>query len=207
MAKLTVEDSSLTAVADAIRTKGETTDALVFPEGFVGAIENIKIGDDPDSNFRLLVNKRITEVTADMLKGVTSIGAYAFYTCSILTKVELPESIRTISSAAFNNCSGLSSINLPSGITAINSNTFGRTGLVSITVPPNVKEIGSSSFANSTRLTTVEMKPITPPTLSASAFNGCTALSTIIVPKGTLSDYQTATNWSAFADIMVEATE
>lgn len=36
--------NELTAVADAIRTKGETTDGLVWPDGFVAAIENISGG-------------------------------------------------------------------------------------------------------------------------------------------------------------------
>ena len=44
MSKLTVEDTSLVAVADAIRTKGGTTNTLVFPDGFVDAIGNIQSG-------------------------------------------------------------------------------------------------------------------------------------------------------------------
>lgn len=34
--------ADLTAVADAIRTKGGTTDTLTFPDGFVSAIESIE---------------------------------------------------------------------------------------------------------------------------------------------------------------------
>ena len=44
MAKYIVEDASLTAVADAIRTKGDTSDAMAFPAGFVAAIEAIETG-------------------------------------------------------------------------------------------------------------------------------------------------------------------
>lgn len=36
--------TDLTAVADAIRTRGETSEPLVFPDGFVTAIENIQTG-------------------------------------------------------------------------------------------------------------------------------------------------------------------
>ena len=42
--KLVVEDTSLTSVANAIRTKGETTSPLKFPEGFNTAINNIQTG-------------------------------------------------------------------------------------------------------------------------------------------------------------------
>ena len=41
-----VNSADLTAVADAIRTKGETADQLVFPDGFAEAIANIKAGED-----------------------------------------------------------------------------------------------------------------------------------------------------------------
>ncbi len=41
---------------------------------------------------------------------VTSIGNYAFYGCSGLTSVTIPESVTSIDSYAFNGCSGLTSI-------------------------------------------------------------------------------------------------
>ena len=41
-----VNQADLTSVANAIRTKGETSAQLVFPSGFVTAIENIKGGAD-----------------------------------------------------------------------------------------------------------------------------------------------------------------
>lgn len=41
MAKCFVDDTSLTEIAEAIRTKGGTTDQLVFPAGFISAIEAI----------------------------------------------------------------------------------------------------------------------------------------------------------------------
>lgn len=44
MAIKTVQDSSLTAVANAIRAKGETEALLEFPNGFVTAIENLPKG-------------------------------------------------------------------------------------------------------------------------------------------------------------------
>ena len=44
MAYRKVDDTSLSSVADAIREKGGTSDTLVFPDGFVSAIEAIKAG-------------------------------------------------------------------------------------------------------------------------------------------------------------------
>lgn len=47
-----VNSADLTSVANAIRTKGETSAQLVFPSGFVSAIENIKSG--ADLNFEVI---------------------------------------------------------------------------------------------------------------------------------------------------------
>ena len=44
MAKYSVTDTSLASVADAIRAKGGTSDAMAFPTGFVSAIEAITAG-------------------------------------------------------------------------------------------------------------------------------------------------------------------
>lgn len=42
-------DANLTAVADAIRTKGGTTSKLEFPSGFVSAVEGIQAGGGGES--------------------------------------------------------------------------------------------------------------------------------------------------------------
>lgn len=44
MAKCFVDDTSLTSIAEAIRTRGGTTNQLVFPAGFISAIEAIETG-------------------------------------------------------------------------------------------------------------------------------------------------------------------
>lgn len=51
MAKCFVDDTSLTSIAEAIRTKGGTTDQLVFPAGFISAIEAIESGGGGISPF------------------------------------------------------------------------------------------------------------------------------------------------------------
>ena len=44
MAEYLVQGASLTTVADAIRSKGGTSDTLIFPDGFVAAISEIQTG-------------------------------------------------------------------------------------------------------------------------------------------------------------------
>lgn len=50
MATRSVQDSSMTSIADAIRAKGGTSDTLAFPSGFVEAIEAIQTGGGNTEN-------------------------------------------------------------------------------------------------------------------------------------------------------------
>ena len=58
------------------------------------------------------------------LDGVTSIGAYAFNGCSNLPSIDLPSSLNYIGNWAFGDCSSLTSIIIPEGVTTINERTF-----------------------------------------------------------------------------------
>lgn len=204
MSKMTVEDTSLTAVADAIRTKGGTTDPLVFPDGFVDAIGNIQGG--VNEAWKGIIEGTNNDITADMLEGITELRQYLFFFSS-LRSIVVPDGVK-LNGGVFSNCKSLVSVVLPDSLTTILGEMFNTdTSLPSIVIPRNVKNIVGYSFNQCTALTTVEMKPTTPPTLNSKAFNNCTKLSKFIVPKGSLDAYKTATNWSVYADLMVEAEE
>lgn len=51
MANYIATTEELTAVADAIRAKGGTSELLVFPDGFVSAIDDIQAGGGNASTF------------------------------------------------------------------------------------------------------------------------------------------------------------
>ena len=55
---------------------------------------------------------------------VTSIGNYAFESCSGLTSVTIPESVTSIGNYAFDGCSGLTSMSISNNITSIDNNAF-----------------------------------------------------------------------------------
>lgn len=77
MSKLTVEDTSLVSVANAIRTKGGTTDALVFPDGFVDAIGNIQSGggvggiEIPTNSYKILINGTWSATSKSYVSGIS----------------------------------------------------------------------------------------------------------------------------------------
>ena len=78
---------------------------------------------------------------------VTSIGGYAFYGCTGLTSIEIPNSVTKIERSAFYGCTGMTSIEIPNSVTSIGENAFdGCTGLTSIEIPNSVTSIGYYAF-------------------------------------------------------------
>ena len=55
---------------------------------------------------------------------VTSIGESAFFWCTRLTSITIPDSVTSIKDRAFGLCSSLTSITIPDSVTSIGENTF-----------------------------------------------------------------------------------
>ena len=90
---------------------------------------------------------------------VTSIGDMAFYDCSGLTSVTIPNSVTSIGYRAFSGCSGLTSITIPNSVTSIGKYTFsGCSGLTSVNIPNSVTSIEASAFLSCSGLTCITVE-------------------------------------------------
>lgn len=153
---------------------------------------------------------------------VTEIGPFAFYYCSSLTSINIPNSVTSIGICALQGCLELTSITIPNSVTSIGDYAFswcnkstsltigdgietipahafeGCTKLTSFTIPISVKTIGSEAFARCTGLTSLTI-PSTVSTIGLNAFWWCSSLNSIVVEAGN-PNYDSRENCNAIIE-------
>jgi hypothetical protein len=127
-------------------------------------------------------------------KPVTRIGDWAFYGCTKLTRVKIPDSVTGIGYAAFSKCGSLKSIDVGEGNTEYSSEDgvlFDKNKTVLIhfpagkgghyTIPDGVTSIGDHAFIKCISLTSVTI-PDSVTSIGALAFRDCFGLKSVRIP-------------------------
>ena len=116
--------------------------------------------------------------------GVTSICDSAFKDCIFLTNISMSNKLISIGARAFYRCSSLRTISIPN-VSSIGQETFfGCESLTSVSIPTSVSSIGNSAFSGCTNLASVSLDGNNLRTIGANAFNGCSKLNNITIPNG-----------------------
>ncbi|MDB6041323.1 MAG: Chitin binding protein [Verrucomicrobiales bacterium] len=119
----------------------------------------------------------------------SSAGFYqgAFWGCTSLTSVTIPNSVTNIGNATFTSCSRLTSVILPNRITTLPDGTFSNcASLTNVTVPNSVTSIGLGAFSGCTSLTVLDI-PDGVSTIGDRAFEYCSSLSNVTIPDSVTS--------------------
>lgn len=116
--------------------------------------------------------------------GLTKIGIGAFYGCSSLKKIYIPDYIYTVWAYTFKGCSSLTDVRLPKQLTKIDMGAFENcTALEFIFIPGKTTIIGAWSFKGCTALDTVDIQWIDATEIREGAFKNCSALETVLFPE------------------------
>lgn len=118
-------------------------------------------------------------------KSVNIICSNAFYKCTGLKRVEIPNSVTSIKQSAFYENTGLEELTLGKSLTEIGDRAFYLcSGLTSVSIPNSVTKLGMYAFYKCTSLRSVVIgNSVT--SISANAFNGCDSLRvvTCLIPE------------------------
>ena len=132
---------------------------------------------------------------------MTNIGDYAFYYCTSLTKVIVPDIAawcgisfggsysNPLSHAHHLFCdveTEITDLVIPDGVTSIGNYAFDYcSGLTSITIPNSVTSIGESTFSGCSGLTSITI-PNSVTNIFGSAFEGCSSLTSVTLESNAL---------------------
>ena len=99
----------------------------------------------------------------------------AFYGCTSLTHVDIPEGVTSLSET-FKGCTSLTNVNIPESVTSLSETFYGCTSLTHVDIPESVTDL-YRAFYGCTSLTHVDIPENV--TDLREAFSGCTSLTSV----------------------------
>ena len=137
------------------------------------------LGNDTNPYAALIQAQNTYLVNCEIHPDTEAIADYAFYNCSLLDEIVIPNGVTSIGDSVFSGCSSLTSITIPDSVTSIGSLAFfGCTSLTSIIIPYSVTSIGSSAFYGCESLTSITI-PYNVKFIGRKAFKDCTGLTSV----------------------------
>ena len=166
-------------------------------------IEDLYLGRNWTHDFKTALSSGIKTLTLG--DKVTALPNYAFYGCSVLASVEIPNSVTSIGTEAFSKCTGLKSFKVADGESVI---SFGKnvlascpvedlylgrnwtyagsgaisTGIQTLTLGDKVTALPDYAFLDCAGLTSVEI-PNSVTSIGDCAFTVCVGLTSVTIPN------------------------
>ncbi len=139
--------------------------------------------EKPVSKLAQVVDRTVTEITAEDLEGATSIGDYTFYKCETLQSMELPNTILSIGRYSIYNCTNLNKLVLPYNLISIQTYGISFTNLTELVIPNSVTTLYNSALEGNKQLVTITLSNSLQE-LSGYLFSGCNKLANVLIPEG-----------------------
>ena len=130
---------------------------------YTGESDGLQLNYDELENGTIGITKFVDSTSTDIElpavidgKSVTSIGEGAFWNCTSLTSITIPDSVTSIEDSAFDGCSSLTNIVFSDNLTNIGKEAFSNCyNLTSINIPKNVTSIGENAFYSCSSVTEI----------------------------------------------------
>lgn len=220
-------DDKFTQKADLQNIKNKTGDITLYAkydlisysEGFETVVAKIKssgavesrlvkiIDENPDiGKIAKCLKDENVKVGIDLSRctGLKEIPGGAFYQCSSLAKIKIPDGVNTIDSNAFFSCSSLAEINIPDSVKTIGLDAFFWCySLAEINIPDGVNTIDSHAFSYCSSLKEIKI-PKDVKIIACGLFYGCSSLHNITIPDSvTKIDYNAFSDCSSLEEITI----
>ena len=171
--------SEITASAETVGgTCGENANWSFDTE--TGKLTITGTGEMTSAPWRDSYKDDITSV--EIKKGITTIGGYAFSSCSKLASVTIPGTVETIDGFAFYECAALEKVTIPKGVKEIDKNAFEYcNALKQVTIPGTVETIGAKAFQKCDALEKVTIQEGVK-NICEKAFGFCSKLKQVTIP-------------------------
>lgn len=120
-------------------------------------------------------------------KAVVCIGEKAFYNCTELTRIVIPDTVTDIDEKAFAGCSNLQELEMPDSVLSLGQNIFsGCFNLEKVRLSDNIQFVSQKCFYDCKKLNSVNF-PLKTRVIEPKAFMGCKALESVVLSDNTES--------------------
>lgn len=103
----------------------------------------------------------------------------------------------------YKNCS-LLDLSRVTGVTEVPSYAFDYTNLETVYLPATIEKIGARAFAECTKLSSLTIYAMTPPTLESNVFQGVPEGLVVYVPAAAIAQYQDIEAWGKFTLLPIQ---
>ena len=103
----------------------------------------------------------------------------------------------------YKNCS-LLDLSRVTGITEVPSYAFDYTNLETVYLPSSIEKIGARAFADCSKLSSITVYAMTPPTLESGVFQGVPDGIVVYVPAAAIAQYQDDEAWGKFTLLPIQ---